>query len=93
MSRTVKEDNLPKLKHKLVLTEENGKIVLDISDTTGGLGLRLYLDPSIASKLGQRMADRARFTAACESNDPKRQAIDKFEGDLAIDRSRGQKIK
>lgn len=70
--------NLPVLRHKITLTEEDNFIVLDITDETGGLGLKLMLDPHVASSLGARMMDRARFYASKDSTDPKRNITDEF---------------
>jgi len=60
------------------LTEGQDKIILDIQDKNGGLGLKVYLDYAVASRLGIRMADRARFAVAKASNDPLRSAVDQF---------------
>ena len=62
--------HLPNLKHRIVLAEEDGKITLDISDDTGGLCLKLYLDLVVASRLGQDMAEKARHAVA-KANDDK----------------------
>ena len=72
---------LPKLKHKIILTEEAEFIVLDISDETGGLGLKLFLPPDLANSLGARLQDRARFAVANASSDPKRAIAEEFFND------------
>jgi len=60
------------------LTEADGRIVLDIADKAGGLGVKCYLDAHTASRLGQRMADRARFIVSKTSDDPLRTTEDTF---------------
>ena len=72
---------LPRLKHKIILTEEAEFIVLDISDETGGLGLKLFLLPSLANSLGARLQDRARYAVANGSDDPKRAVAEEFSND------------
>ena len=70
---------LPILKHKILMTEENDSIVLDISDETGGLGVKLYLTAGEAHRLGSDMMDRARFMVAKASDDPKRTQTQEFD--------------
>ena len=73
---------LPRLKHTIKLYEDSTDpdhfLILDISDETGGLGLRLHLHSSTASALGTRMADRARLMSAKAADDNGRQGIDEF---------------
>lgn len=71
--------DLPKLRHRIALSEENDHIVLDISDETGGLGLRLFLTPVLADQIGTRLCDRARHLVACASDDPKREGSEEFK--------------
>lgn len=70
--------NLPRSSTKLKLYESDGKIFLDISDATGGLGLLIDLDLVVASQLGQRMADMARNTVAKVSDAPDRRETHTF---------------
>src|ERR1700735_4505874 len=74
------EAHLPQVKHTISMTEnpDGSGLILDISDETGGLGLKLYLHSSTASKLGQRMAERARFLTAKANGDSDRLATDTF---------------
>jgi hypothetical protein len=50
---------LPRLRHTIKLSEEDGTIVLDISDETGGLGLKLYFNPIEAENIARDIYHRA----------------------------------
>src|SRR5579863_1544544 len=71
------------LKSKITLSEENDHLVLDITDNTGGLGLKLYFSPNEANNLGQGLIDRARFMVAKAGDDPKRTEETQFNGRIA----------
>lgn len=77
MSDDVRSTNpsLPRLTSRIKLYEKDGKIWLDISDSSGGLGLLLDLDPVVASQLGQKMADMARNLVAKVSTSKERSEI------------------
>lgn len=70
--------NLPQIKHIIKVSEEGEFIVLDISDETGGLGLRLFLSPHLANSIGADLQDRARYAVANAANDPKRHQTEEF---------------
>ena len=72
---------LPVLQHTIKVSEREGKIALDISDETGGLGLLLYLSGLTATRLGANLADRGRIMASMYSDDPRRAAVDIFSSD------------
>ena len=69
------------LKSKIALTEEEGQLVLDVTDDTGGLGLKLYFTPAEATRLGQGLLDRARFAVSSGRGDPKRIGTQEFTGE------------
>ena len=50
---------LPRIKHFLKLTVENTEIVIDISDETGGLGLKMFFDAKGAREIGIRIIELA----------------------------------
>ena len=75
---TKSNPNLPRLQHTIKLTEELKEIVLDITDETGGLGIKLYLSAATAYKLGERMMERARVSINRDKDDPQRVGIEEF---------------
>lgn len=72
---------LPVLQHTIKVSERDGKIALDISDETGGLGLLLYLSGLTATRLGANLADRGRIMVSTPADDPKRATVDVFSSD------------
>jgi hypothetical protein len=69
------DPNLPIVKHFLRLSEENSKIVIDISDETGGLGLKILFEPDAAYKFGYDIMEKARNAVSRGSDDPIRKGI------------------
>lgn len=69
---------LPQIKHTLKISEEGSDIVVDISDETGGLGLKLYFDSAKAHNFGHSLMDRARYLVSNGSDDPKRNETQEF---------------
>lgn len=51
--------DLPRIKHFLKLSVENTEIVIDISDETGGLGLKMFFDTKGAREIGTRIIELA----------------------------------
>lgn len=72
------------LKNKIALAEEGDRLVLDITDDTGGFGLKLYLTPGEATRFGQGLLDRARFMVAQAEGDRRRAGTDEFSVEAAI---------
>ena len=72
------------LKNKISLTEEGAHLVLDITDDTGGFGLKLFLTPGEATRFGQGLLDRARFMVAQAEGDHRRTGTDEFPVEAAV---------
>ncbi len=64
------------LAHKITLKEEDGKIVLDITDHTGGFGLKLFMTPVEAHRFGSGLQERARLFVSRGDDKPKRISTD-----------------
>lgn len=71
------------LQSKVELREEGEKVILDITDHTGGLAYKLSFDPVVANSFGQRISDLARAIFARSSGDPIRTRMQEFEADIA----------
>lgn len=70
--------NLPRVKHTIKVYEEGQFLLMDISDETGGLGLKIYWPPHNASQFGSEFADRARAMVSKEAIEPERWKVDTF---------------
>lgn len=71
------------LQSSIKMTEEDGKIVLDITDHTGGLGYKLFIDTVVASRMAQRMLDLSRFIVSKTVEDPLRTEVHEFVAGVA----------
>lgn len=72
---------LPRLRHTIMVSEENGEIVLDITDETGGLGIKLFLGAAEAHRMGYSMMERARMSVSKATGDPGRAQKEQFAGE------------
>lgn len=82
---TESKENLPGIRHFIKLYEgADQKLIIDISDETGGLGLRLYFDSSMAGRFGRDLAERARLLVSKDQFDSRIQEFTTFDNFEAI---------
>lgn len=66
------------LNNKIAVYEEGGSIILDITDDTGGLALKLTLNGSVAYKMGWSLINKSTAAVSRAGDDPQRHTTDEF---------------
>jgi hypothetical protein len=66
---------------RVLLTEDGGEVMLDITDDRSGLGMKLYFRAHVAHDLGYAIMERARAIVAKASDDPVRGEAKTFQAE------------